>query len=100
MAQSCLAGQSVIPNLSWQVVNATGMALSIDDPTVGSYGTFAAAGSMPLPTIHCTGAAGSTITHTYRLVTVGGTGSPATSTLTIRISVTAPPTRPSSPTPS
>jgi hypothetical protein len=93
---TCMSGQSVTPNLSWQIVNATGLALSVDNAALGN---FAAAGSMPMPAIGCTGAGGSVISHTYLLTSTGGTGPAASKTVTVSITVIAPTAPPTSPSP-
>lgn len=78
-----------MPKLVWKVSNATGVAISVDDPSgVGSYGTYpVTAGSQDMPLIGCTGARGSTITHRYDLYTVGGAGAPAHQTITVTITI-------------
>jgi len=66
--------------LSYEVVNATGMALSIDNPgIVGSYGTYDWHGTIEIPNLGCYLVNGEQI---YTLYTVGGTGPQASKTIT------------------
>jgi hypothetical protein len=96
---TCTAGQSVTPTLTWQVSNASGAALSVDDPNVGSFGNFPPTGSTQMPVISCDGAAGTQLKHTYLVATIGGTGPVATETVGITITVQAAPTPTPTPTP-
>jgi hypothetical protein len=65
--------------ITWKVTGATGVALSVDDPHhVGSYGKFGPEGKMTFQ-FSCNGKPGTTESHTYRITTTGGTGSPQTS---------------------
>lgn len=60
--------------ISWRVTGATGVALSVDNPQiVGSYGQYGPQESLEL-SFPCDGPVGSTVTHTYSITTVGGTG--------------------------
>jgi hypothetical protein len=66
------------PQLSWQLKNATGMALSIDNPgLIGAYGTFSSHGSITLGG----GCYTSDGTQTLTLVSIGGTGPRAVKTI-------------------
>jgi hypothetical protein len=66
--------------LSYEVVNATGMALSIDNPgIVGSFGTYDWHGTIEIPSNGCYASYGE---QTYSLYTVGGTGPQASRTIT------------------
>jgi hypothetical protein len=79
------------PIVTWKATNATGMALSIDNPgLVGSYGTYGPSGSMDL----YAGCYKDEGTHTITAYTVGGTGPQAHQTITktgTMIRPTAPP---------
>jgi hypothetical protein len=67
------------PIITWKTTNATGMALSIDNPgLVGSYGTYGPSGSMDL----YAGCYKDEGTHTISAYTVGGTGPQAHQTIT------------------
>ncbi|MEV8506341.1 hypothetical protein AB0368_16110 [Actinoplanes sp. NPDC051475] len=59
--------------LKWKVTGAHSAALSVDDPT-GTPGTYGPVALQGMQEFHfsCSGAAGSTETHTYALYTVGG----------------------------
>ena len=66
--------------LTYEVANATGMALSIDNPgAVGSFGTYDASGSIDIPNLGCYSENGE---QTYTLNSVGGTGPQASKTIT------------------
>jgi hypothetical protein len=75
------------PIITWKVTNATGMALSIDNPgLVGSYGTYGPSGSMDL----YGGCYSDEGTHTITAYTVGGTGPQAHQTITKTGTMTRP----------
>jgi hypothetical protein len=90
-----IPGQSHVPLYSpvvrWQVVHATGMALSVDNPgLVGSYGTYGPSGSLTLGGGCYIGDNPTTI----EFYTVGGTGARAHHTVVLTGThnhVTAPP---------
>ena len=72
--------QTYHETLTYQVANATGMALSIDNPgAVGSFGTYGASGSLEIPNLGCYSENGQ---QTYTLYSVGGTGDQASKTIT------------------
>jgi hypothetical protein len=90
----CTQGSGQTPTLGWQVVNATGVALSVDNPgMVGSAGTYVSPiGTRELPFIACVGDPGTVITHRYDVYTVGGTGGQqAKRTINVSITVDARP---------
>jgi hypothetical protein len=59
--------------IKWKITGADSAALSVDDPTgtPGTYGPVELHGTQEF-TFSCTGAVGSTETHTYAIYTVGG----------------------------
>lgn len=63
--------------IAWSVVRATGVTVSIDGP--GIFDTYPASGSADVP-FACSQAQ---LSHTYTLVTTGGTGPAATSTKSV-----------------
>jgi hypothetical protein len=74
MKPSCPSGTNLTSfpgngtTLAWTTTGATGIQLQIDGGLFGSYG---ANGSATLP-FSCSGMANTTQTHTYTLVTTGG----------------------------
>ena len=71
--------QAYHENLSYEMANATGMALSIDNPgLVGSFGTYGWHGTIEIPSLGCYSVNGP---QTYTLYTVGGTGPQASVTI-------------------
>jgi hypothetical protein len=86
----CTQGNGQSPTLSWVVSNATGVAISVDNPgQVGTYGTYnTPTGSQEMPLIACTGDRGSVITHRYDVYTVGGSaGQRAHRTINISVTI-------------
>jgi hypothetical protein len=59
--------------IKWKITGADSAALSVDDPTgtPGTYGPVARTGTQEFA-FSCSGAVGSTETHTYAIYTVGG----------------------------
>jgi hypothetical protein len=89
-----LPGQSHVPLytplLTWKVANATGLALSVDDTTPGSYGTYGPSGNESLGSGCYTTDAQTTVVFS----TVGGTGPRAQRTITLigtHTTITPPP---------
>jgi hypothetical protein len=87
------------PKLTWHVTHATGMALSVDNPgIVGSYGTYAAQGTLMLGGGCYTDEGGST---TITFYSVGGAGPRAHRTIVLNPTLrrpTAPPLADQTPT--
>lgn len=79
---SCNGQSTIHPHMTWSVVNATGITISIDTPggLFDSYGTSGATDqqSDPVPF-----ACSDTFKHTYFFTTTGGTGPAVTKEVTI-----------------
>ncbi|MBK9157682.1 MAG: hypothetical protein IPM11_06080 [Micropruina sp.] len=75
-AKTCVLNSNPpAPKATWTTRNATGMAISIDNPDlVAAYGKYAASGSLAMPAIACRGNVGDVITHRYDFWTMGGKG--------------------------
>jgi hypothetical protein len=69
----CVKGSTVLPQLSWNAVDTTTVAVSVDQPgTVGGYGFFNSIGSLTMPSIPCDGAKGDPLpTHEYEIDAFG-----------------------------
>ena len=96
---TCVQGNAsaVTPVVAWSTTNATGVALSIDDPGLqGASGDYGPSGSISPTSVGCDSAPGTVITHYYDLWTLGGTGSPAHRSTVLHVTVVAPPSSSSS----
>lgn len=90
----CEQGTLVTPKLTWHTVGTSGAAVSVDNPgLVGAFGSYDGDGTLDMPTIACSGTAGShTAPHRYDLDTIGGVGHDhATRSVSMTVHVTLPP---------
>jgi hypothetical protein len=69
----CVKGSQVLPQLSWNAVDTTSVAISVDQAgTVGGYGFFNSIGSLTMPSIPCDGAKGDPLPiHEYEIDAFG-----------------------------
>jgi hypothetical protein len=82
--------------VTWATGNDTGINLYVNKTTL--YGAYPATGTVDLPPVGCTSDAGP---QRYTITTTGGTGKPATRTITLtgQTTTTTPPTTTGSTTP-
>ncbi|HEX4704937.1 MAG TPA: sigma factor [Pseudonocardiaceae bacterium] len=90
---------TLVPRLTWTTTNDTGINLFVNSKTT-LYGAYPPTGTIDLPPVGCTPDAGQ---QTYTITTTGGTGKPATRTITLTppatTTETTPPTTTSATTP-